>query len=126
MTDQRNDGALIAPVEYERADALKGLIAGMRAADAEKRSHADNLFALLRGSTYADEKVCASVFRGQLEVEEAIKCLSTSERITVALACGRIDLLRGDFRDFRLAWQRLNKRQRSVVDTFARADWDRY
>ena len=43
--------------------------------------------------------------------------------VAVALAFGRLDLLPNDYDNFRDAWQRLDARQRQLVDTVARAPW---
>ncbi|WP_417524083.1 hypothetical protein [Marinovum sp.] len=70
-----------------------------------------------------DACACRKVLLGLQEPEEAVRRLSTSEAITIALAFGRDDLLPGSHRDFRSAWRRLDNRQRRLVDAVARAKW---
>lgn len=71
----------------------------------------------------SDAAACRRVLANQESVEDAIGCLSTSETIAVALAFGRADLLPAPYTDFRLAWRRLDRRQRSLVDHAAMAEW---
>tara|TARA_B100001765_G_scaffold214100_1_gene181314 strand:+ start:484 stop:873 length:390 start_codon:yes stop_codon:yes gene_type:complete len=70
-----------------------------------------------------DAEACRIVLTNQATIDDAVATLSTSETIAVALAFGRADLLPSDFRDFRSAWRRLNKRQRTLVDLAAKARW---
>jgi hypothetical protein len=87
-----------------------------------KAQHRAALTEIISGTEGGDTGACRSVLRGA-KVDDAICCLSTSETIAVALAFGRLDLLPDDYDDFRSAWQRLDLRQRRLVDTVARAPW---
>ncbi len=71
----------------------------------------------------ADERACRRVLAGQITVDDAVGCLSTSEMIIIALAFGRSDLLPREYDDFRSAWRRLDNRQRRLVDVAAMARW---
>ncbi|WP_282027124.1 hypothetical protein [Limimaricola cinnabarinus] len=77
----------------------------------------------LNESGCPDAEACRIVLANQATVDAAIAALSTSETIAVALAFGRADLLPGDYRDFRSAWRRLDRRQRTLVDLAAKARW---
>tara|TARA_Y100001951_G_scaffold95748_3_gene93582 strand:+ start:1420 stop:1809 length:390 start_codon:yes stop_codon:yes gene_type:complete len=70
-----------------------------------------------------DAEACRIVLTNQATINDAIATLSASETIAVALAFGRADLLPSDYRDFRSAWRRLDKRQRTLVDLAATARW---
>ena len=70
-----------------------------------------------------DAEACRIVLTNQATIDDAVATLSTSETIAVALAFGRADLLPSDYRDFRSAWRRLNKRQRTLVDLATKARW---
>ncbi len=101
-------------------DALEML----RRAMTEKAAHEAALAEITSGTGGGDTGACRRILKGA-EVDDAIGPLSTSETIAVALAFGRLDLLPGDYADFRYAWQRLDTRQRRLVDTVARAPWRR-
>lgn len=94
----------------------------IRQAMAENAAHKAALAAIAAGIEEGDTGACRRILRGA-EVDDAICCLSTSETIAVALAFGRMDLLPSDYDNFRDAWQRLDTRQRQLVDTVARAPW---
>lgn len=93
-------------------------------AKAENEAHKKALTELLKADQPNDVLACQSVYAHHRTVEDAIAALSSSEEIVVALAFGRIDLLDGECQNFRYAWQRLDMRQRRVVDVFARAHWE--
>lgn len=94
----------------------------IRRALAEQREHKTALAALMASTAYGDTGACRAILNGA-DVADEIGGLSTSEVITVALAFGRLDLLPEDYGNFRYAWQRLDMRQRKLVDTVARAPW---
>lgn len=96
----------------------------LRRAKAEKAAHEAALAEVTYGTAGGDTGACRRILNGA-EVDEEIGPLSSSETITVALAFGRLDLLPSDYADFRDAWQRLDTRQRRLVDTVARAPWRR-
>ncbi|WP_370286619.1 hypothetical protein [Pseudooceanicola nanhaiensis] len=96
----------------------------LRRAKAEKAAHEAALAEITSGSGGGDAGACRRILKGA-EVDNVIGPLSTSETIAVALAFGRLDLLPGDYDNFRDAWQRLDTRQRRLVDTVARAPWRR-
>lgn len=70
-----------------------------------------------------DAAACRSILAGEATIKDAAALLSTSEKIVVALAFGRAILLPNGYADFRSAWRRLDRRQRSLVDHAARARW---
>ena len=74
-------------------------------------------------SNYQDAEACRRVLLGQQEAQEAVRGLSASEAITIALAFGRDDLLPMSHHDFRSAWRRIDNRQRRLVDVAVRAKW---
>ncbi|MDF3383409.1 MULTISPECIES: hypothetical protein [unclassified Sulfitobacter] len=74
-------------------------------------------------SSYRDAEACRRVLLCKQEAQEAVRGMSTSEAITIALAFGRDDLLPMSHRDFRSAWRRIDNRQRRLVDIAARAKW---
>lgn len=94
----------------------------IRQAMTEKAAHKAALAAIIAGSEGGDTGACRRILGGTA-VDDAICCLATSETITVALAFSRLDLLPSDYDNFREAWQRLDTRQRRLVDTIARAPW---
>lgn len=91
-------------------------------AKAEKAAHQAALAEITSGTDSGDIGACRRILNGA-EVDDEISGLSTSETIAVALAFGRLDLLPGAHSNFRDAWQRLDTRQRRLVDTVARAPW---
>jgi hypothetical protein len=96
----------------------------LRRAKTDGAAHRDALAKIINGTESGDTGACRRILKGA-EVDDAIGPLSTSETIAVALAFGRLDLLPGDYDNFRDAWQRLDTRQRRLVDTVARAPWRR-
>ena len=94
----------------------------IRQALTEKAAHEAALAEITSGTGGGDTGACRRILNGA-EVDEEIGPLSTSETIAVVLAFGRLDLLPGDYDSFRDAWQRLDTRQRRLVDTVARAPW---
>ncbi len=50
-----------------------------------------------------DASACRAVIKRGRPVEDAIRCLSTSEKIAVALSFGRMDLLPDGYQEFRYA-----------------------
>jgi hypothetical protein len=72
--------------------------------------HKAAFYELIAGERGGDTGACRNIIEG-CSVDAAIQGLSTSERITVALAFGRHDLLPIDYRDLRDACARLDCRQ---------------
>ena len=78
---------------------------------------------LLSGNMRPDAGACRRILVDGEPIESVIGVLSTSESIVLALAFGRTDLLPREYRDFRAAWRRLDRRQRHIVDIIARSAW---
>ena len=76
--------------------------------------HKAALYELMAGERGGDTGACRNIIEG-CSVDTAIQGLSTSERISVALAFGRHDLLPVDYRDLREAYARLDCRQIDLV-----------
>jgi hypothetical protein len=70
-----------------------------------------------------DALACRAILLEGRPVEDAIRRLSTTERIVVALACGREDLLPRAYPNFRDGWRMLDDRQRRLADIAARRAW---
>ncbi len=88
-----------------------------------KKTAGDPEASAVLNSNYQDAEACRRVLLGQQKAQEAVRGLSTSEAITIALAFGRDDLLPMPHRDFRSAWRRIDNRQRRLVDVAVRAKW---
>lgn len=82
-----------------------------------------NPFPSLNEPGRSDADACRAILTNAATIEDATATLSTSELIAVALAFGRVDLLPSDYKDFRSAWRRLNRRQRDLVDQAVKAPW---
>ncbi len=99
------------------SDAGMQMYRARQAAEAPRAAFAD----LMADTERGDAMACRAVVQG-VPVEEAIRCLSTSETIAVALAFSRVDLLPSEHQDIRDAWCRLDRRQRRLFETMAWAD----
>lgn len=95
----------------------------LRSAMQQAQERKQRRTALLQGADRSDEAACRAVLLGHRRVDEVVGEISTSEQITVALAFGRLDLLPEGYENFRHAWQRLDDRQKDIVDLVATADW---
>ena len=96
----------------------------LRRSMTEQAAHKAALAEITNSTGGGDTGACRRILKGA-DVDEEIGPLSTSETIVVALAFSRLDLLPGDYDNLRDAWQRLDSRQRRLVDTVARAPWRR-
>jgi hypothetical protein len=95
----------------------------IRDAMERQRARQHELAVLLEGTNRSDAEACRRVLLHYANVEDVVGVLSTSEAIAVALAFGRLDLCPEGYQNFRYAWQRLDDRQRRLVDIVATADW---